>query len=166
MRMVSTPPAVSEGERGEEESYDGAGAGVIHMYDGGGVSTIMSHPYPHHPPSMNMTEGLATISLAMVSRLRCSTLSPFWPGVPTRSNMMSVRSTSSIVSSTKERTWNEGTYSGSGELGSHAGQRRITPRTWRTFLALHAPRPHHTQRPPSSQPPPPAPPPPAASGTH
>ena len=29
--------------------------------------------------SMNTIEGLATSSTAMVSRLRCSTLSPFWP---------------------------------------------------------------------------------------
>ena len=33
---------------------------------------------------MKMMEGLATSSTAMVSRLRCSTLSPVLPGSPTR----------------------------------------------------------------------------------
>ena len=111
MWMVSTSLAGTEGERSWRRVTTLTVAGVIHtceyvwICDGGGNSTILSRPHSHDPPSMNMTEGLATISLAMVSRLRCSTLSPFWPGVPTRSNMMSVRSTSSIVSSTKERTW-------------------------------------------------------------
>ena len=48
----------------------------------------MTRAFPHlasRPDvgsSMNMTEGEATISLAMVRRLRCSTESPLSPGMP------------------------------------------------------------------------------------
>lgn len=50
-------------------------------------TTLKSTPYlasrPEVGSSMNMTEGEATISLAMVSRFRCSTESPLSPGTPT-----------------------------------------------------------------------------------
>ena len=44
---------------------------------------------------MKTMEGLATSSTAMVSRLRCSTLSPLRPGMPTRL-LASVRSSTQV----------------------------------------------------------------------
>ena len=46
---------------------------------------------------MNTIEGLATSSTAIVSRLRCSTLSPEMPGFPTRESLMLVSSIRSII---------------------------------------------------------------------
>ena len=54
---------------------------------------------------MKMTEGLATSSTAMVRRLRCSTLSPLWPGMPTSVLHSGVSSTMSITSLTYSRTY-------------------------------------------------------------
>ena len=47
--------------------------------------------------SMNMIEGLATSSTAIVSLLRCSVVKPLTPGSPTRESLIS---SSSIVSRT------------------------------------------------------------------
>ena len=46
---------------------------------------------------MKMMEGLATSSTAMVRRLRCSTLSPLMPGLPTMLLARPSSSTSSIT---------------------------------------------------------------------
>ena len=47
--------------------------------------------------SMKMMEGLATSSTAMVRRLRCSTLSPVLPGMPTSEFRSGVSSTKFIT---------------------------------------------------------------------
>ena len=47
--------------------------------------------------SMKMMEGLATSSTAMVRRLRCSTLSPVLPGMPTSEFRSGVSSTRPIT---------------------------------------------------------------------
>lgn len=52
---------------------------------------------PEVGSSMNMMEGLATSSTAIVSRLRCSVDKPLAPGTPTRESLIP---SSSIVSST------------------------------------------------------------------
>lgn len=50
--------------------------------------------------SMNTTLGFDTSSTPMVKRLRCSTLRPFTPAVPTRLYMMSIMSMMSSTSLT------------------------------------------------------------------
>lgn len=52
---------------------------------------------PEVGSSMNMIEGLATSSTAIVSRLRCSVDKPLTPGIPTKESLIP---SSSIVSST------------------------------------------------------------------
>ena len=59
---------------------------------------------------MKMTDGLATSSTAMVRRLRCSTLSPLCPGMPTSVWRSGVSSTMSITSFTNSRTCNMCTF--------------------------------------------------------
>ncbi|PKA53769.1 hypothetical protein AXF42_Ash020690 [Apostasia shenzhenica] len=50
--------------------------------------------------SMNIIEGLATSSTAIVNLLRCSIDKPFIPGNPTNASLSGVISTSSMTSST------------------------------------------------------------------
>ena len=52
---------------------------------------------PEVGSSINMMDGLATSSTAMVSLLRCSVDNPLTPGMPTKESLIS---SSSIVSST------------------------------------------------------------------
>ena len=52
---------------------------------------------PEVGSSINMMDGLATSSTAMVSLLRCSIDNPLTPGMPTKESLIS---SSSIVSST------------------------------------------------------------------
>ena len=71
-----------------------------------------SHTLPHHShtlhaahspgvgSSRNTTLGFDTSSTPMVKRLRCSTLRPFTPAVPTRLYMMSIMSMMSSTSLT------------------------------------------------------------------
>jgi len=54
---------------------------------------------PEVGSSMNMIEGFATSSTAMVSRLRCSVDKPFTPGNPTNALRNESNSTSSMTSS-------------------------------------------------------------------
>jgi hypothetical protein len=51
--------------------------------------------------SINMIEGFATNSTAIVSRFLCSTERPELPGSPTRACLKELSSTNSITSSTK-----------------------------------------------------------------
>ena len=46
---------------------------------------------------MKTMEGLATSSTAIVSRFRCSTLSPETPGLPTNASFIAVSSTRSEI---------------------------------------------------------------------
>uniref|UniRef100_A0A7C9DQV0 Secreted protein n=1 Tax=Opuntia streptacantha TaxID=393608 RepID=A0A7C9DQV0_OPUST len=55
---------------------------------------------PEVGSSINMIEGFATSSTAIVSLFRCSVERPFTPGSPTSASLRLVSSTSSMISST------------------------------------------------------------------